>query len=74
MRRRASNFPSYFLTGLEEGLFPLAMAAQDPKELEEERRLFYVGRHPGQNTVVSIQCTQPISIWRAAAHGKESVL
>ena len=32
-----------FVTGLEEGLFPLAMAAQDAKELEEERRLFYVG-------------------------------
>ncbi|MDG1755270.1 MAG: UvrD-helicase domain-containing protein [Rhodothermales bacterium] len=37
------EFPVVFLTGLEEGLFPLAMAAQDPKELEEERRLFYVG-------------------------------
>ena len=31
------------MTGLEEGLFPLAKAAQDPQELEEERRLFYVG-------------------------------
>ena len=32
-----------FVTGLEEGLFPLAKAAQDPTELEEERRLLYVG-------------------------------
>ncbi len=32
-----------FVTGLEEGLFPLAAAAQDPAELEEERRLLYVG-------------------------------
>ncbi len=31
------------MTGLEEGLFPLAKAAQDPTELEEERRLLYVG-------------------------------
>ncbi len=32
-----------FVTGLEEGLFPLARASQDAKDLEEERRLFYVG-------------------------------
>ncbi|NQV71574.1 UvrD-helicase domain-containing protein [bacterium] len=37
------EFPVVFLTGLEEGLFPLQAAAQDPKDLEEERRLFYVG-------------------------------
>ena len=37
------EFKVVFVTGLEEGLFPLAMAAQDAKELEEERRLFYVG-------------------------------
>jgi len=37
------EFPVIFLTGMEENLFPLQMAAQDAKELEEERRLFYVG-------------------------------
>jgi DNA helicase-2/ATP-dependent DNA helicase PcrA len=37
------EFKVVFVAGLEEGLFPLAAAAQDPKELEEERRLFYVG-------------------------------
>ncbi|HLT48383.1 MAG TPA: UvrD-helicase domain-containing protein [Rubricoccaceae bacterium] len=37
------EFKAVFVAGLEEGLFPLAAAAQDPKELEEERRLFYVG-------------------------------
>ena len=37
------EFPVVFVTGLEEGLFPLAKAAQDRTELEEERRLFYVG-------------------------------
>jgi len=37
------EFPVVFVSGLEEGLFPLAKAAQDVKELEEERRLFYVG-------------------------------
>jgi DNA helicase II / ATP-dependent DNA helicase PcrA len=37
------EFKVVFVTGLEEGLFPLAAAAQDPTQLEEERRLFYVG-------------------------------
>lgn len=37
------EFQVVFIAGLEEGLFPLAMATQDRKDLEEERRLFYVG-------------------------------
>jgi DNA helicase II / ATP-dependent DNA helicase PcrA len=37
------EFPVVFITGLEEGLFPLSAALDDRKELEEERRLMYVG-------------------------------
>ncbi|MBM2841534.1 MAG: UvrD/REP helicase [Bacteroidetes bacterium] len=37
------EFPVVFITGLEEGLFPVSNAMMEPKELEEERRLFYVG-------------------------------
>jgi len=37
------EFPVVFITGLEEGLFPLRRAMDTPDELEEERRLFYVG-------------------------------
>ncbi|MBC7788462.1 MAG: UvrD-helicase domain-containing protein [Anaerolineae bacterium] len=37
------EFPVVFVTGLEDGLFPLAKAHDDPALLEEERRLFYVG-------------------------------
>jgi DNA helicase-2/ATP-dependent DNA helicase PcrA len=37
------EFPVVFITGLEEGLFPLAKALDSQAELEEERRLFYVG-------------------------------
>jgi DNA helicase-2/ATP-dependent DNA helicase PcrA len=37
------EFPVVFITGLEDGLFPLARANDDPALLEEERRLFYVG-------------------------------
>ncbi|HWP03797.1 MAG TPA: 3'-5' exonuclease, partial [Gemmatimonadaceae bacterium] len=37
------EFPVVYLTGLEEGLFPLARARESADSLEEERRLFYVG-------------------------------
>jgi DNA helicase II / ATP-dependent DNA helicase PcrA len=37
------EFPVVFISGLEDGLFPLAKAYDDPALLEEERRLFYVG-------------------------------
>ena len=37
------EFPIVFLTGLEEGLFPIQSALDEPDEIEEERRLFYVG-------------------------------
>ena len=37
------EFPVVFVTGLEEGLFPLSRVLDEPEELEEERRLFYVG-------------------------------
>lgn len=37
------EFPVVFITGLEDGLFPLSQAFDDPEKLEEERRLFYVG-------------------------------
>jgi len=37
------EFPVVFLTGLEEGVFPHARSIDDPEELEEERRLYYVG-------------------------------
>jgi DNA helicase-2/ATP-dependent DNA helicase PcrA len=37
------EFPAVFLTGLEEGVFPHARSMDDQDELEEERRLCYVG-------------------------------
>jgi DNA helicase II / ATP-dependent DNA helicase PcrA len=37
------EFPYVFIGGLEDGLFPLARTFDEPAELEEERRLFYVG-------------------------------
>jgi DNA helicase-2/ATP-dependent DNA helicase PcrA len=37
------EFPVVFITGMEEGVFPHARALSDDDELEEERRLCYVG-------------------------------
>ena len=37
------EFHCVFLAGMEEGLFPMARAMELPEDLEEERRLFYVG-------------------------------
>jgi DNA helicase-2/ATP-dependent DNA helicase PcrA len=37
------EYPIVFIVGLEEGLFPHANSLVDPTELEEERRLCYVG-------------------------------
>lgn len=37
------EFPVVFLTGLDEGLFPHSRTLLDPSQVEEERRLAYVG-------------------------------
>jgi DNA helicase-2/ATP-dependent DNA helicase PcrA len=37
------EYPFVFLAGMEDGLFPLSRVFDEPEQLEEERRLFYVG-------------------------------
>jgi len=37
------EFPAVFVVGLEDGIFPHLRSLSEPDDLEEERRLFYVG-------------------------------
>lgn len=45
------EFPVVFISGLEDGLFPLSRAIEDEAQLEEERRLFYVGITRAEETL-----------------------
>ena len=46
------EFSLVFLAGLEEGLFPHSRTLSSPEELEEERRLCYVGMTRAMNTLI----------------------
>ena len=46
------EFPLVFLAGLEECLFPHSRTLNSPDELEEERRLCYVGMTRAMNTLI----------------------
>ena len=48
------EFPNVYMSGMEDGVFPsyMTMVSEDPMELEEERRLCYVGTYdPGRNAI-----------------------
>ena len=45
------EFPVVFIVGMEDGVFPHARALTDPHELEEERRLCYVGLTRAQRRI-----------------------
>lgn len=45
------EFPVVFLVGLEDGIFPHSRSIDDPKELEEERRLAYVAITRAEDTL-----------------------
>jgi DNA helicase-2/ATP-dependent DNA helicase PcrA len=65
------EFPVVFLTGLEDGVFPHLRSLQDTKELEEERRLAYVGiTRAQQRLYISRAATR--SAWGAPMYNPPS--
>jgi DNA helicase-2/ATP-dependent DNA helicase PcrA len=65
------EFPTVFLTGLEDGVFPHSRSLDDGAELEEERRLAYVGvTRARQRLYLSRALVR--SAWGAPAHNPGS--
>ncbi|MEC8984723.1 MAG: 3'-5' exonuclease, partial [Candidatus Neomarinimicrobiota bacterium] len=52
------EFPVVFVTGLEDGLFPLSGALNERTLMEEERRLFYVALTRAQQMVYLLYATE----------------
>ena len=65
------EFPVVFLTGLEDGVFPHARSIGDDKELEEERRLAYVGLTRAQQRLYVSRAVVR-SAWGAPQHNPPS--
>ncbi len=63
------EFPVVVITGMEEGLFPLARSYDSLEELEEERRLFYVGitRAERKLYVTHVQTRRRAGDWIASS-------
>ena len=55
------EFDTVFITGLDEGLLPHSRSRDDPEELEEERRLFYVGLTRAKNKLFLLRSEQRVT-------------
>ena len=58
------EFPVVFLVGLEEGLIPHRSASGSMQELEEERRLLYVGITRAQERLLLVHCASRMTFGR----------
>ena len=65
------EFPTVFLTGMEDGIFPHSRTLGEKDELEEERRLAYVGLTRAQERLY-ISCAEYRSSWGAPNYNPAS--
>jgi DNA helicase II / ATP-dependent DNA helicase PcrA len=52
------EFPVVFIVGLDDGVLPHSRSLDDPEEMAEERRLFYVGLTRAKNRVFLVRAEQ----------------
>jgi DNA helicase-2/ATP-dependent DNA helicase PcrA len=65
------EFPVVFLTGMEDGVFPHQRSLYEPRELEEERRLAYVGITRARHRLY-LSRAMVRSAWGAPSHNPAS--
>ena len=65
------EFPIVFLVGMEEGIFPGYQSMNEPKELEEERRLCYVGITRAKNHLF-LTCAKQRTIFGSTTYNMPS--
>jgi DNA helicase II / ATP-dependent DNA helicase PcrA len=52
------EFPIVFITGLDDGMLPHSRSLDDPEEMAEERRLFYVGLTRAKKRIFIVRASQ----------------
>ena len=65
------EYPAVFLVGLEDGVFPHVRSLSDPQQLEEERRLAYVGMTRAQDRLY-LSHADHRSLWGAQSYNPPS--
>ncbi len=65
------EFPVVFMCGMEEGLFPSARSLDEPAQLEEERRLCYVGITRARSKLY-LTCTRQRTIFGKTSYNRMS--
>lgn len=62
------EFPCVFISGLEEGIFPHSRSLFEPEQLEEERRLMYVGITRAKEDIFLLHARQRLLYGEYLAH------